>query len=589
MITLDFETEGIAGNPLYHPPKPVGLAIQRDDQQPEYITGMDQMRHAIKYAYDDGTDLLFHNAPFDTRVAENWLDAPMPRWDRIHDTMYVLYMKDPYAQSLSLKPSAERWLGEPPEEQDKLKDWILRNVPEAKESDWGGYISYAPESIVKPYAEGDVHRTYQLYQRLRSSVPTEAYDRERRLMPILVRGSQRGVRISREELGPAIEKYTVALGAADDLLRATLAAPTLNPNSGAELATALLAQGYLGKNPWLTATGKVQTNKKALEAQITDKFILSLIRYRQTLDTCVNSHMIPWYTMSEEDGRVHAEWNQVRNTDHGKQGTRTGRMSCARPNLQNPPTEFDFEPPDGLPPMPSLRKFFLPEEGHVWCKRDFSGQEIRIAAHFEDSELMQRFQDDPDLDPHELARVKILETTGLEFERKQVKITAFQIIYGGGAPAIAGQVGCSLEQAAQLRDAYLSAMPGIRDLQTSTKRRGYNNKSITTWGGREYFKEPAKKIKGRLRSFEYKLLNYLIQGSAADQTKQCTNDWDDVRHPDDVFMIQVHDDINISVPEERAAEGMALLKQSMDRDLFDVPMRSEGFMGPNWNDLRECE
>ena len=589
MITLDFETEGIKGNPLVHPPKPCGLAVQYDDGQPAYLTGWENMRNGVIRAYSSNQDLLFHNAPFDTRVAEHWFKTPMPAWERIHDTMYILYMVDPYAQSLSLKPSAERWLGEPPEEQDALKDWILRNVPGARPSDWGAFISLAPTDIVEPYAKGDVHRTYTLYKKLRPLVPTEAYDRERRLMPILVRSSQRGVRIAREALGEAIDKYSVSLEAADSLLRAALCTPTLNPNSGAELATALLAQGYLGKDPWLTPTGKVQTNKKALEAQITDKSILNLIRYRQALDTCLGSHMIPWYTLSEEDGRVHAEWNQVRNTDHGRQGTRTGRMSCARPNLQNPPTEFDFDPPPNLPGMPVLRRFFLPEPGHVWGKRDFSGQEVRIAAHFEDDILMQAFQADPNLDAHELARVKILETTGQDFERKQVKITAFQIIYGGGAPAIAGQVGCSLGEASALRDAYLSAMPGIRDLQRATKNRGYANESIQTWGGREYYKEPAKMIKGSMRSFEYKLLNYLIQGSAADQTKQCMNDWDDIRDPEDVFLIQVHDEINISMPIERWEQSMATLKQAMDQPLFDVPMRSEGFVGENWADIKECE
>jgi DNA polymerase I-like protein with 3'-5' exonuclease and polymerase domains len=587
MITLDFETEGIVGNPLVKPPAPVGLAIQVNEDQPQYVTGLQAMYDALSQIYAGHDDLLFHNAPFDTRVAEDHLALPMPKWQRIHDTQYVLYMNDPYAQTLSLKPSAERWLNEPPEEQDELRDWILRHVPEATPSSWGGFISVAPASIVEPYAKGDVHRTFSLYRQLRPSTPTEAYDRERRLMPILVRSTQRGVRIAREALGEAIEKYTEALRGADDVLLHTPGVPGLNLDSPAQMGTALVDGGWLGDAPLLTATGKIQTNKKALEAQIKDPKLLNLIRYRQALTTCLESHMSTWYDLSEEDGRVHAEWSQVRSTDRGKSGTRTGRMSCARPNLQNPPTEFDFDPPEGLPEMPILRRFFLPEEGHVWCKRDFSGQEVRIAAHFEDDILMRAFQKNPNLDAHELARVKILETTGKEFRRGQVKITAFQIIYGGGAPAISAQVGCSLAEAAELKDAYLSAMPGIRALQRSTKQRGYAKNPIRTWGGREYLPEPPKMIKGRMRSFEYKLLNYLIQGSAADQTKQCMNDWEDQRGPDDVFLIQVHDEMNISAPAETWEKSMAVLQDAMDQDLFDVPARSEGFVGDNWGDIKE--
>ncbi len=589
MITLDFETEGIVGNPVVTPPRPVGLAVQINDEIPEYYTDWEQMVSIYQHAVDSGSDLLFHNAPFDTRVAEEWFDIPMPHWSLIHDTMYVLYMVDPYAASLALKQSAERWLGEPPEEQDELREWILANVPGATASTWGAFISFAPVRIVAPYAKGDVHRTFGLFARLRPRIPQEAYDRERRLMPILVRSSQRGVRVSREALGVAIGSYSEALARSDEVLVGVLGVPGLNPGSGSELGQALLSAGLLGANPLKTPTGRIKVAKKALEAQITDKNVLSLIRYRQALQTCLSSHMRPWYEMSKEDGRVHAEWNQVRNTDRGKQGTRTGRLSCARPNLQNPPTEFDFDVPDGLPPMPVLRRYFLPESGHVWLKRDFSGQEIRIAAHFENSTLMQAFIDNPGLDPHEMARVEILRITGKTFSRRQVKLTAFQIIYGGGGPAIAAQVGCTLQEAYALKDAYLTSMPGIRDLQRATKRRGHADQPIHTWGGREYYKEPSKLVNGSMRSFEYKLLNYLIQGSAADQTKQCVNDWDDVRQPDDVLLATVHDEINISVPSDSALESMTILRKAMDQDLFDVPMQSEGFSGDNWADIGKVE
>jgi len=581
MITLDFETEAIVGNPLVHPPKPVGLAVQVDNHEPYYVTDWQDMYDRLSYAYSSNELLLFHNAPFDTRVAEEHFGLPIPAWERIHDTVYMLYLADPYAASLGLKSSAERWLNEPPEEQDVLKQWILANVPESKPSDFGAFICRAPVDIVGPYAKGDVHRTFGLFTHLRPLIPTEAYDRERRLMPILVRSSQRGVRISREALGEAIELYTGALGRADDQLRVLLGVPALNPASGFELGAALQSGGYLGANPILTATGRIKVAKGALEAQITDHDVLNLIRYRQTLETCLGSHMRPWYAMSEEDGRVHAEWNQVRSTEGYKRGARTGRLSCEKPNLMNVPSVFDFDIPDGFPKMPILRTVFLPEEGHVWLKRDFSGQEIRIAAHFEGAALMQAFIDNPNLDPHEMARVKILEITGKDFTRRQVKITAFQIIYGGGGPAISSQVGCTLEEAYALRDAYLTAMPGIKQLQKLTKRRGHAGQPVRTWGGREFYTEPPKNG----RSFEYKLLNYLIQGSAADQTKQCINDWDDKRGKDDTFVITVHDEVNISVPKETLWQSMQILKSSMDQDLFDVPMRSEGFIGDNWGEM----
>jgi DNA polymerase I-like protein with 3'-5' exonuclease and polymerase domains len=108
---------------------------------------------------------------------------------------------------------------------------------------------------------------------------------------------------------------------------------------------------------------------------------------------------------------------------------------------------------------------------------------------------------------------------------------------------------------------------------------------MKTWGGRHYLPEPPRMINGSLKSFEYKLLNYLIQGSAADQTKQTIIDWDYMYGTDGVFLAALHDEVNISVPEETGAVAMSHLEEAMNRDRFDVPFRSEGFAGPNFGTL----
>lgn len=103
-----------------------------------------------------------------------------------------------------------------------------------------------------------------------------------------------------------------------------------------------------------------------------------------------------------------------------------------------------------------------------------------------------------------------------------------------------------------------------------------------------YYREPSKVVNGRKMDFSYKLLNYLIQGSSADQTKQCLIDWIGAKPDSHIFLATVHDELNISVPKEEWESGMELLKRYMNQDLFDVPMRSEGFYGDNWYDLTEC-
>jgi DNA polymerase-1 len=191
------------------------------------------------------------------------------------------------------------------------------------------------------------------------------------------------------------------------------------------------------------------------------------------------------------------------------------------------------------------------------------------------------------LDPHQLTKERIFDMLGLDFERKHVKITGFQIIYGGGAPAISSQVGCSLGEAKDFKDAYFAAMPGIKDLSQDTNKRGRMGLSIRTWGGREYYREISAKYP--TRDFSYKLLNYLIQGSAADQTKQALIDWSASRFPESKFLATVHDEINISAPIDEWQVHMEHLSDTMNAPRGDCPFLSEGFKGDNWHDLEKSE
>jgi DNA polymerase-1 len=597
MIVLDCETEEIIGNPVAHPPAGHGLAYIVPGAEPGYLHYRTEKANCKWSAVADfmdnilksGEPLLFHNAAFDISVLK--AEFPLCPWglltpDRVHDTMYQLFLADPYATTLSLKPSAERYLDMPAEEQNDLFDWIVKNV-RCTRKEAGAHIVKAPLELILPYATGDVIRTLGIYEHLKDKVPQEPYDRERQLLPILMAASKKGLRVNTGALEQALDQAQAALEAADNRVRTTLHTPALDVSSGSELADACERTGVVSE--WIrTPTGERSTAKDNLVKCIKDPELVRLLFYRSSLATCIGTFMINWLEMAKKDGRLHPSWNQVRNYEKGKKfGTRTGRLSCDNPNLQNVPTEFEEEVPEGLPYLPFMRQFLLPEEGHIWLKRDFSSQEIRIAAHFEDGQLLAAYQANPDLDPHQMAKEMILETTHKDYNRKHVKTTGFQIIYGGGAPAISMKVGCSRTEAAELKEAYFTAMPGIRDLAKDTSRMGRAGEAITTWGGRKYYREIDLKYPSR--DFSYKLLNYLIQGSAADQTKQCIIDWDASRYPGSVFLATVHDEINISAPIDEWKDHMEHLRETMNADRLDCPMRSDGFKGINWHEIEKCE
>jgi DNA polymerase-1 len=205
-------------------------------------------------------------------------------------------------------------------------------------------------------------------------------------------------------------------------------------------------------------------------------------------------------------------------------------------------------------------------------------------AHFAEGALYDAYQKDANVDPHAMVQGMIKELLNLDLPRKHVKITGFGIMYGMGIDKLAGSLDIDRAMATTTREAYFAALPEVKKLSAAIKNRGSSGEGIKTWGGRLIYKEPHPE-----RNLSYKLLNYLIQGSAGDQTKQAIVDWEQQRKPTDLFMATVHDEINIAAPIDDQMGAMHRLRKAMDADRFDVPFRSEGFAGPDWENIQEYE
>jgi DNA polymerase I-like protein with 3'-5' exonuclease and polymerase domains len=537
--------------------------------------------------------LLFQNGKFDIAVMEYWWNIyPDPML--CEDTLYQIFLYDPYAESFSLKPSAERILGIKPEEQNALYDWIVDNVPEcegktvqSKRKKAGAYISKAPVELVGPYACGDVDRTLSLYEYLKDKTPLGPYNREKRLRPILANAERMGIRLDIQTLAADLASYKDSLRRCEDRILIELQNANCDLDSGEDLANALEKIGAITEWVVTPKTGKRSVARKNLNGSIKFPTLADLMAYRGALRHCISNFFQPWLELGAS-GRLHPEWHSVRQArdETNTQGTRTGRLSSSKPNFQNPPNEYDIVIPDGLLPLPVMRKYILPEDGARWYKRDYSQQELRILAHYSEGRLYSEYKRNPRIDAHETCQNLIRDITGRNLIRKYVKIIGFSIIYGSGVPGLARSLNVDVKEAAGMREAYFAAMPDVGELMSACQSRGRSGKRIRTWGGREYAVEPPKFLDGQRRTFEYKLLNYLIQGSAADCTKEAIIRWDSVRGDSAVFLATVHDEINISGSGPRA---MALLKEAMESIEFDVPMLSDGYVGDSWANLEKCE
>lgn len=618
MIYLDFETAAIQDRPAY-PPKPVGLAFLRPSRQEQgYLAWGHPSENNCTYEYAlrfllnvwaSGEPVCFHNAKFDLAISYEAMGLPELDWRTVHDTMFLAYLNDPHARSLGLKDLAAEVLNWPPDERDEVAEWIWTNrralvaqyggrITRAKhgESSVGAWISRAPGNLVGRYAIGDVQRTRALFERLFPLIERfdmgAAYDRERRLLPILMDNERLGVRVDVPALERDIALYRRHQDHVETWMRKELRASGLNFDADRDVAAVFAERGVVPDDAWTyTKTGQRSVAKGALTPdKFADPRIASALGYRNRLVTSLSMFMEPWLAQAvKRGGYVSTTWNQVRGAEGG---TRTGRPSTSRPNFLNLAKNFEakkdgYEHPAflGVDPLPLVRRYMLPDEGDVWIGIDFAGQELRVFAHFEQGALMRAYLEDPDLDPHSWVGAEMTRLMNTEFERTKVKILNFLALYGGGIPAATKQLQCTTVEARRFKEFHEHALPGRKELSQAIQSIVRMGDPIRTWGGRLYFPETPRVVDGQMRSFEYKLLNYLVQGSAADLTKQAINDWYDADGRNARFLVQVYDEICISAPEAVAHEQLGLLKSVMERPRLDVPMRTDPEIGASWGSL----
>jgi DNA polymerase I-like protein with 3'-5' exonuclease and polymerase domains len=361
-----------------------------------------------------------------------------------------------------------------------------------------------------------------------------------------------------------------------------------------------MERGAVKEDRWVRTekSGQLSVAKDNLPPDaFVDPLFASAFGYRNRMVTCLKMFLQKWQAKaSRNHGYVPSKWNQVLSS---RGGTRSGRPSMTDPNWLNVSKDFEnrsdgYVHPEALnlPKLPNVRKYVLADEDQLFLHRDFSGQEMRIFAHFESGELAAAYHENPDLDPHVWVKEAILRETGRELERTRVKNVAFARLYGGGENAVFNQARCASRQEAREIMAFQDrVLPGRKILSDEILRLIRRGEPIRTWGGRLYHVEPPSIVNGRRQSWEYKLINYLIQGSAADVTKEAINRWYYGGGPSNGarFLLTVYDEINITSERSRARENMQVLREVMNGIELDVPMRSEGKIGERWGQLEKCE
>jgi DNA polymerase I-like protein with 3'-5' exonuclease and polymerase domains len=554
--------------------------------------------------------ILCQNGKFDVDVAETWMKIPRFAWDRVHDSMFLLFLDNPHAYSLSLRRVCQDLLGIPAAEKNEVGLWLIANQKRFQEKlggkrltlkNFGAYISLAPAELVGRRAIGDVERTWKVFELLYPKIVEQgmlpAYDRERKLMRKLLDTERRGVPVNVDALEVDVAKYNKVLMRIDQFLWGTLG--EINLDSGQQLTRALIDHRLVRVDKMKkTEKGAWASGADDLKDALADPALYKLFKYRGQLQTYVGTFMEPWLrTASGSGGLIYTDWAQTRQASGERQiGARTGRLSSS-PNFQNiPDREFDYFSDDTssprnlvpkLPPLPRCRRYIVPPKGHILIDRDQSQAEPRILGHFEDGALLAQYQADPWTDVHDFAKERVCYMTGRDWDRRPIKDTNLGLIYGMGIDKLAAKSGVSKDDARLLKQLIMDEIyPGIGKMYKDMKLRATRKEPIITWGGRVYYCEAPRIVKGKIREYDYKLLNTLIQGSSADCLKEIIIRYHEMKHEDDTFLLSVHDELLCSVPAKRFVSGMETLRAAMESVEFDVPMLTEGeWSATSWEDM----
>lgn len=221
--------------------------------------------------------------------------------------------------------------------------------------------------------------------------------------------------------------------------------------------------------------------------------------YIDKLPNCINPN----------DNRIHCKFNQY--------GADTGRMSSSNPNLQNIPSHNK-----------DIRKMFVASDGYVLMSSDFSQQEPKclsaLCKQQGDSQMYDTFMQGKDLYteiaskafnlPYEECLEHFPKDTPIKKKgnkwyyatlddydkiadgendtyadgkerRTQAKSILLGALYGRGVASIAEQLGCSVEQAQEIKDSVFKGFPAIKHFEETSLQMAKTVGYVTTVCGRK--------------------------------------------------------------------------------------------------------
>ena len=509
----------------------------------------DEVKKWLRKLFKEDPIVICHNAVYDLGWLRRWgVDCNVTK---VYDTLIAAPLVDENRFSYSLDSLSKDYLGER-KQGNILEDFGKEHGFKAIEK-----MHLVPVEYAGIYAEQDTRLTLKLWEVLRVEIQkqglTDVFNLETDLLRLLLEMRWKGVRVDLEKA----EKTKKFFKSEEQKIYTNIKNETGIKIDDSDIYTAASLQKVfdkLGEKYGYTEKNKQAKISNTLMKESENPLIRSISvarEYNKAHTTFIDSIL-----KHQVDGRIHAEINQLKG-EYG--GTVSGRLSMNNPNLQQVPARNEAI-------GPKIRSLFLPEEGEKWASLDYSQQEPRLLVHYakkhglEGAETLIKFF-------HEGKDFHQVTAEMAQISRKEAKTIGLGLMYGMGIGKLADSLDISPDQAKALKKKYNDNVQFLNNIIVRATRYTEQNGYINTllgrrcrfdlWENKDFHDkrmmsyENAKKTwqwNEMKRAGTYRALNRLIQGSAADQTKQAmVNLWKDVGV---IPMIQIHDELNVSVTDE---------------------------------------
>ena len=496
--------------------------------------------------------------------------AGLPDTGPFDDVMMMSYAQEAGAHGHALPELAELHFAHKPVSFDATTGTGRARLPIAQ---------VPPERAMAHAAEAadlSLRLWHLLRPRLRATRSLTAYERvDRRLLPVLMRMEQAGVRVDEAELRRMSADFAARMEVMEADIQAMAGHP-FNLGSAKQMGEVLFDEQKLpgGKR---TPSGTWSTDAALLQDLAEQGYPLParMVEWRQL------SKLRSTYTealveeIDRDTGRVHTRFAQA--------VASTGRLSSTEPNLQNIPIRTE----EGA----RIRKAFVAEPGHVLVSCDYSQIELRLMAHVADiGPLKEAFATGQDIHARTASEVFGVPIEGMDrTTRNRAKAINFGIIYGISAFGLARQLSIEANEAKTYIDAYFERYPGIRAYMERTKEEArIHGYVLTPFGRRCWVPGIADRQQQKRAYAERQAINAPLQGGAADIIKAAM-----VRLPRAFagagitarLLLQVHDELLFEAADDEADATAAVAKSVMEGAAqISVPLVVETGQGRSWSE-----